>query len=148
MQRKTAFANTVGEGENGGYQHLLFPASSPFSALPKAGFNFRVTPFCWLKVCCPFPEVIPLQYHKILDTFKLKTNCRQQNRFDTISLVEICYGKKEKAGYQYFLLFNNIFKRLFLQGREPFPKRKIDSSKLKEFADDCFRFDEKWQRVL
>ena len=32
---------------------------------------------------------------------------------------------------------------------QPFPKRQIsDSSKLREFADDNFKFDEKRQKVL
>ena len=67
-------------------------------------------------------------------------------------------GKGKNAGYQHFLLFQQCFLKPSLRvvksgscvvkgkGKkivEPFPKRQIsDSSKLKEFADDNFKFDE------
>ena len=48
---------------------------------------------------------------------------------------------------------NNNFKKKIIPSYiprklfQPLPKRQIlDSSKLKEFADDNFNFDEKWQK--
>ena len=59
-------------------------------------------------------------------------------------------GKGENASYQHFLLFPECFQRLSILGLikvrilfHPFPKQQIlDCSKLKQFPDDNFRFDE------
>ena len=52
-------------------------------------------------------------------------------------------GEGENAGDQHFLLFHNVFKRFFPLGFNPFPNGQIlNSSKLKEFADDNFKIHE------
>ena len=72
-------------------------------------------------------------------------------------------GKGDNAFYQHFIFFPlypqyfqmilfTVIKTLELwfmwQRFDPFPKRQlIDSSKLKEFADDNFKFEEKWHKV-
>ena len=61
-------------------------------------------------------------------------------------------GKGEIARYEQFLLFPQCFKKACFPGTSkgvvvwewvsPFPKKQIlDSSKLKEFEDDNFKFD-------
>ena len=68
--------------------------------------------------------------------------------------VENIVGKGENAHYEHFLLFPQCFQKppFFriienldcVVKRYPFPKRQIlDSSKLRELADDNFKFDEK-----
>ena len=48
--------------------------------------------------------------------------------------------QKENTGYQDFLLFSQYF--------NPLPNDKIlDSSKLKQFADDNFKFDENGRKL-
>ena len=52
--------------------------------------------------------------------------------------------KGENAGNQYFLFFSQRFQNASSQ---PFPGgQNLDASKLKEFVDDNFKFDEFWQK--
>ena len=49
--------------------------------------------------------------------------------------------KEENAGFQHFRIFHTMFAKAFLM--RSFPKQQIlDASKLKQFADDNFKFDE------
>ena len=51
--------------------------------------------------------------------------------------------KGENASYQHFLLFSQCYQKLLPFSRDPLPNNKfLDSSKLKELADDKFIFDE------
>ena len=52
---------------------------------------------------------------------------------------------------KFFDDLNQIYtqqKTALLSTFNPFPNNSLDPSKLKEFAEDNFKFDEKWQKVL
>ena len=101
--------------------------------------------------------------HKILGLPKLKTFADDksnvtQNVQVVLHGIENIVGKEENAGYQHFLLFPHCFQKAFSSsqklslcgnliidaiGTQLFLKQQIlDSSKLKEFADDNFKLDE------
>ena len=58
-------------------------------------------------------------------------------------------GKEENAGYQHFLLFPQCFLKVsFSKSVNPFPNdKKSDYSKLKELADDNFKFNENGRKL-
>ena len=59
-------------------------------------------------------------------------------------------GKGENAGHQHFLLFPQFFlpDQKQKSSFNPLPDNKIlDSSKLKEFADDNFKFDKNGRKL-
>ena len=106
---------------------------------------------------------------KILDWSKLKAFADDkinvaEKMISLCDRVENIAQKGENAGYHHFLLFPQCFQKLSFSGLSevgivwqrikvgqvlaylicyPFPKQEIlDSSKLKEFADDNFKFYE------
>ena len=70
------------------------------------------------------------------------TAMRQKSR-------EIIAGKGEIAPNEAFLLSCNVFFLSIDKSFNPFPKQQIlDSSKLKEFADDNFKFNENKRKLF
>ena len=62
--------------------------------------------------------------------------------------MENIAGKRGNAGYQHFLLFLHNFESLLSQGHlTDYQTTNLDSSKLKEFADDNFKFDENGRKL-
>ena len=58
-------------------------------------------------------------------------------------------GKGENDGNQHFLHFPQFSKGVFSRVINPITRRQIlDSSKLKEFADDNFTFDENGRKLF
>ena len=84
--------------------------------------------------------------------FQSQRVCRQQFHIDKNGIkfskhLENTVGKGEKLLIKRnFLFFHSVFKRFYcrhIKNQEPITRRQIlDSSKLKDFADDNFKFDE------
>ena len=99
----------------------------------------------------------------ILDSSKLKEFADDNFKFDNngkklSKQVENTVGKGEIARYAQFLLFPQCFQRACFPGKSkgvivwewvnPLPDMPIlDSSKLKEFADDNSKFDENGKKL-
>ena len=86
----------------------------------------------------------PSQKRHILDSSKLKEFADDNFQFDENGVkfserVENTARKRQIARYEQYLLFPLWFQKTFTTYILPFPRRQIlDSSKLKEFADDNF----------
>ena len=55
--------------------------------------------------------------------------------------------KGEVAYYQQLLLFAQVFQRIELYSKNPLPDNKFYFSKLKEFADNNFKFDKNGRKL-
>ena len=69
---------------------------------------------CMSCISCNFSHLTLYQ----MTNFRLvqiESICRRQNKF-FLELVENIVGKGENAGYQHFLLSNNVFQRFLFQG--------------------------------
>ena len=98
--------NTVGKGENAGYQHfLLFPQCFP-----------KLSSLGSLKVAIVWQRVNSLPNNKILYWSKLNAfvddnlNANQILKF-AVGRAENIVRKGENAGYQHFLLFPQCFQK-------------------------------------